>query len=184
MDYTDTLQLILRSREGDALAVEALIRAHESGVYRLAMSMLDDPAEADEATQETFIRAIDRLDTFRGEANFATWVYAIALNVCRGRLRKRRTRERLTQVLHVLLRIDSTEPEDTAIDRETHDAVWQAIRALDDKYREVIVLRYFHDLRQDDIARVLGVTDRTVRARLSAAHARLREVLKGSADSR
>ncbi|MFN8598521.1 MAG: sigma-70 family RNA polymerase sigma factor [Anaerolineae bacterium] len=182
MDHTDTLQLILRSREGDALAVEALIRAHETRVYRLAVSMLDDPAEADEATQEAFIRAIERLDTFRGEASFATWVYAIALNVCRGRLRKRRARARLTQILRTLLRVESALLEDTAIDRESHDAVWNAIHALDDKHREVIVLRYFHDLRQEDIARVLGVTDRTVRARLSAAHTRLREVLKGSVD--
>ena len=183
MDHTDTLQLILRSREGDALAVEALIRAHETRVYRLAVSMLDDSAEADEATQDTFVHAIERLDTFRGEASFATWVYAIALNVCRGRLRKRHARERLTQVLHTLFRLEGVPPpEQTAIEHESDAAVWNAIHALDDKHREVIVLRYFHDLRQEDIARVLGVTDRTVRARLSAAHARLRGVLTGSVD--
>jgi RNA polymerase sigma-70 factor (ECF subfamily) len=184
VDHTDTLQLILRSREGDALAVEALIRAHEAQVYRLAVSMLDDAVEADEATQDAFIIALDRLNTFRGEASFATWLYAIALNVCRGRLRKRRARERLMQVLHALFHVETASPlpEQQAIANEAEAAVWQAIRALNDVHREVIVLRYFHDLRQAEIAQVLGVTDRTVRARLHAAHERLRDLLKGPID--
>jgi len=185
VDHIDTLHLILRSRDGDAFAVEELVRAHEAQVYRLAVSMLDDTAEADEALQDTFIIALDRLDTFRGEASFATWVYAIALNVCRGRLRKRRARERLTQVLHSLLRIESAapQPEQQVMANEVDAAVWQAIRSLDQPQREVIVLRYFHELRQAEIAQVLGVTDRTVRARLHAAHERLRAVLKDPIDS-
>ncbi len=184
MDQTDTLQLILRSRDGDTFAVEELVRAHEAQVYRLAVSMLDDAAEAAEATQDAFIIALDRLNTFRGEATFATWLYAITLNVCRGRLRKRRARERLTHVLHTLFRIDAgpAQPEQQAIANEADSAVWHAIRALNDVHREVIVLRYFHDLRQADIAQVLGVTDRTVRARLHAAHEHLRDLLKGSLD--
>ena len=184
MDQTDTLQLILRSRDGDTLAVEELVRAHEAQVYRLAVSMLDDAAEAAEATQDAFIIALDRLNTFRGEAAFSTWLYAITLNVCRGRLRKRRTRERLTRVLHTLFRIDAgpAQPEQQAIAHETDSAVWHAIHALNDVHREVIVLRYFHDLRQADIAHILGVTDRTVRARLHAAHEQLRDRLKGSLD--
>lgn len=184
MDQTDTLKLILRSREGDTFAVEELVRAHEAQVYRLALSMLDDAAEADEATQDTFIIALDRLNTFRGEASFATWVYAIALNVCRGRLRKRRARERLLHLLHTVLRIEAApaHPEQQAIANEAELAVWQAVRALSDAQREVIVLRYVHNLRQAEIAQVLGVTDRTVRARLHTAHERLRELLKGPID--
>lgn len=184
MNQTDTLELILRSRDGDVFAVEELFRAHEARVYRLALSMLDDAAEADEATQEAFILALDRLNTFRGEASFATWLYAIALNVCRGRLRKRRARERLTQVLHFLLRVEAApvQPEQQAMSNEADAAVWRAICALDAAHREVIVLRYFHELRQAEIAQVLGVTDRTVRARLHAAQARLRDLLKGSID--
>lgn len=184
MDQTDTLELILRSREGDTFAVEELFRAHEARVYRLALSMLDDAAEADEATQDALIIALDRLNTFRGEASFATWLYAIALNVCRGRLRKRRARERLTQMLHALWRLEgeSPRPEQQAINNEADAALWQAIRQLNDVQREVIVLRYFHELRQTDMAQVLGVTDRTVRARLHAAQARLRDLLKGPSD--
>jgi RNA polymerase sigma-70 factor (ECF subfamily) len=94
-------------------------------------------------------------------------------------LRKRRARERLAQVLHALRRVEPppAPPEQAAITHETDAALWQAIGALSAQHREVIVLRYFHELRQNDIAQVLGVTDRTVRARLHAAHSRLRELL-------
>jgi RNA polymerase sigma-70 factor (ECF subfamily) len=184
LDYTQTLQLIIRSREGDAFAVEELVRAYEARVYRLALSILDDPAEADEAAQDAFIAAIDRLSTFRGESSFTTWLLAITINVCRGRLRKRRARVRLTNILHTLFQHQANppQPENEVIQNEADRALWGAVRALDDKQREVIVLRYFHEMRQDDIAAVLGVTDRTVRNRLHNAHERLREVLKGHLD--
>ncbi|MFN8596556.1 MAG: hypothetical protein U0559_10285 [Anaerolineae bacterium] len=124
------------------------------------------------------MRAIERLNTFRGESWFATWVYAIALNVCRGRLRKRRARARLTQILRTLLRVEKARyfwKTRRSIEK-SHDAVWNAIHALDDKHREVIVLRGAADPAGRKTSRVLGVTDRTVRARLGAAHTRLREV--------
>lgn len=185
MDHTDTSILISRTRAGDSVAVEALIASYKTLVFRLALSILDDPAEADEATQDTLIAAINRLDRFRGDSSFTTWLYAITLNVCRGRLRKRQVRERLSQALRVLLRNDppsEARPEQIAVHREADAAVWQAIRSLDEKHREVVVLRYFHDLRLADIARVAGVSERTVRARLHAAHERLRIALDEKVD--
>ena len=185
LDHINTAELITRSCGGDPLAIESLVHAYSSSVHRLALSVLDDPAEADEAAQEALISAIDRLHSFRGEACFTTWLYAITLNVCRGRLRKRRARERLVQVLHILFRVNDEAPdhvEQRVIERETDAAVWQAIKALPDKEREVVVLRYYHQLRQADIAQVLGVSDRTVRARLSSAHESLRTRLKGKVE--
>jgi len=179
IDQLDLARLIHRSREGDALAVEDLVRTHEAAIYRLALSMLDDPAEADEATQDTFIAAVQRLHQYRGEAAFTTWLYAIALNVCRRRLRRRQMRQRLPALLQRLIGADTAPPpEQLAIAHETDAAIWQAVKALDYKLREVIVLRYFNELRQVEIAQVLGVTDRTVRTRLHAAHEQLRLQLR------
>lgn len=181
LENVDTSLLISLSREGDPAAIETLIRTYESRLYRLALSMLDDPAEADEATQDAFIRAVRRLNTYRGEASFATWLYAITLNVCRGRLRQRRARERLAQVWRALRLAEKTaEPhtEQVAIGREAERAVWQALQQLNGNQREVIILRYYHDLRLDDIAHVTGVSERTVRTRLKQAHEQLRERLK------
>jgi RNA polymerase sigma-70 factor (ECF subfamily) len=120
LEHTDTSLLINLSREGNAAAIEKLVRTYESRIFRLALSMLDDPAEADEATQETFITALRRLNTYRGEASFVTWLYAIGLNVCRGRLRKRRARERLTDLLQGLFRSNAgsePHPEQTVIEQ-------------------------------------------------------------------
>lgn len=185
LEHSDTLELITRSCSGDPEAIESLVHAYTSTVYRLAISLLDDVAEAEEATQDALLAAIKRLPSYRGESSFTTWLYAITLNLCRDRLRKRRTRERLTQVLQVLFRVKSEaheQIEQRVVERETDAAVWQAIRALPDKEREVVVLRYFHQLRQDCIAQMLDVSSRTVRARLSTAHALLRAALQGKVD--
>jgi len=185
VDYVDTRRLIVRAQAGDAAAADELVHAYHPPIYRLAISMLDDAAEADEAAQETLLRAMERLDSFRGEASFSTWLYAIALNECRGRLRKRRARERLAQVLHALLRIDLSPPtsvESTVIERQENTALWRAIQALPDKQREVVMLRYYSELKIVDIARVLGITDRAVRARLRTANDQLRAVLKNEVE--
>ena len=181
LEHTDTIRLISLTRAGDAAAIEALVQAHKAPVHRLAVSILDDPAEADEATQDAFVAAIDRLDSYRGDASFATWLYAITLNVCRGRLRKRRSRQRLAQVLQAVFRVSGPSdphPEQVVVQRESDAALWRAIQSLNEKLREVIVLRYYHELRLNDIAQVVGVSERTVRDRLHAAHEQLRTALQ------
>jgi RNA polymerase sigma-70 factor (ECF subfamily) len=181
LNPSNDAELISHCRAGDPAAVETLVRAHQTFVYRLALSMLDDPAEADEATQETFVAAIRRLDSFRGDSTLTTWLYAIALNVCRGRLRKRRVRERLAQTLHMQFRADlETQPhaEQVVAERETNEALWRAVSSLDDGLREVVVLRYYHELRLADVAKAVGVSERTVRARLYAAYEKMRRVLQ------
>ena len=183
MSSPDVTQLVALSREGDMTAIETLVSAFQMRIFRLSLSILDDPAEADEATQETFLAAIGKLNSFRGEASFATWLYAIALNVCRGRLRKRRTRERLEQALQSLLRRagdDDAHPEQMVVQHETDAVLWQAIQSLSDRERAVIVMRYFHDMPLNEIAQVTGVSERTVRTRLHTAHERLRTALSGA----
>jgi RNA polymerase sigma-70 factor, ECF subfamily len=176
-------QLLQRCREGDARAIEELVSAHRLAVYRLALSILDDPAEADEAAQDALLRAIAALKSYRGDAAFKTWLYAITLNVCRGRLRQRRTRERLTRLLQAfgITRL-APQPEETALQHESDAAVWEAIHTLDDALGEPVILRYYHELSITEIARVIGVSERTVHARLSAAHQRLRILLTGKVD--
>jgi RNA polymerase sigma-70 factor (ECF subfamily) len=96
-------------------------------------------------------------------------------------LRQRRARERLAQIWRAMrLAEKSAEPraEQIAIAREADRAVWQAVERLNDKQREVVILRYYHDLKLDDIAQVMGVSERTVRTWLQRAHDQLREWLK------
>lgn len=155
----------------------------------MALSMLDDPAEADEAAQDALMRALGGLNSYRGDSAFTTWLYTITLNVCRRRLRQRRARERLLGPLQALLHWRQPapaerRPEAIAAQHEADATVWRAIQTLNDRWREPIVLRYYHDLPIADIARLVGVSERTIHTRLSAAHDRLKVLLDGKVDLR
>ena len=73
-------------REGDALAIERLVQTYQQDVYRMALSILDDPDDADDATQEVFLSALRGLASFRENASLKTWLFSITINVCRSRL--------------------------------------------------------------------------------------------------
>jgi RNA polymerase sigma-70 factor (ECF subfamily) len=179
----ETLTLLLQAcLAGNARAVDELVATYRPAVFRLALSFLDDPAEADDAAQETFVAALRGLERYRADATFTTWLYAIAANVCRGRLRKRRTRQRLTRALQALLHLGAPRgagPEEQMLRREAHTELGQAINALPEDLRLVVVLRYYHELRLSEIAAILHVSERTVHKRLYGAHERLRVLLSG-----
>ncbi|MCK6623723.1 MAG: RNA polymerase sigma factor [Anaerolineae bacterium] len=177
----DTAQLVNRCREGDSLAVEALVRTYKPLVYRLAVSILDDPAEADEATQDALVAALGKLHSFRGEAKFTTWLYTITLNVCRGRLRKRHARSRLLDRVWAVFGwqdVVAPQPEQTTLQEEQEGRLWQAVVALDERRRETIILRYYHELTLTEIGQVLGVSERTIRTWLHSAHEQMRTFLE------
>jgi RNA polymerase sigma-70 factor (ECF subfamily) len=87
-------QWLRQCREGDPLAIERLVQTHQTEVYRLALSILDDPDEAEDAVQEVFVSALRSLDSFRGDASLKTWLFRIAINLCRSRYRRDQSRGR------------------------------------------------------------------------------------------
>lgn len=167
-------------REGDALAIEKMVRTYQRDVYRLALSILDDPDEAEDGTQETFLAALRAIESFRGDAAFKTWLFSITINVCRSRLRRGKNRGQLQQILQSLfhLRGEVEHPETTAMLDESDAELWNAIRTLDEKHRIPIVLRYYHDLPIADIATMLNIPSGTVHSRLNHAREKLRVLLK------
>jgi RNA polymerase sigma-70 factor (ECF subfamily) len=182
--HTDFALWLERCRAGDPGAVEAFVAAHQQAIFRLAVSILDDPAEADEATQETFLAALRALPSYRGDAAFNTWLYRIAVNVCRGRLRKGRTWQRLKDLLQAAWHVTgepAEHPEAAAARSETRAAVWRAVQALGEKHRLPVILRYYHGLSVAEIAQVLAVNEGTVHSRLSIARDRLRGALQSEA---
>lgn len=186
MTHTDFALWLERCRAGDPGAVEALVQTHQPAVYRLALSILDDPAEADEAAQETFLAALRALPSYRGDAAFATWLYRIAVNVSLGRRRKGRTWQRLKEALAAAWRLSgepAEHPEAAATRRETQAAVWGAVQALGEKHRLPVILRYYHSLPVSEIAAVLAVNEGTVHSRLSVARDRLRVALRGQVEA-
>lgn len=181
METTENAKLISQCIAGDESAIEQFIRQHEAGVFRLALSVLDDVAEANEATQDTFIAALDALDGYQERASFRAWLYTIAMNLSRSRLRKRKTIQKLRQTLQNLLRIQapkSPSPEEQVIQQQKDAQLWQAVEKLGEKHRLPVILRYFHDLSPAEVAQVLQINEGTVHSRLHTAREALRAALE------
>jgi len=159
---------------GVCLEIENLATVYYAYIRRLACSILDDPGEAEDAAQETFIAAARSLPGFRKQATPKTWLTSIAVNICRGRLRRRRTRATLQaalESLHILATPD--DPEKISIQNDNNRLLWQAVDALDEKHRLPVILRYVHELTIPEIAESLGLNQGTVHSRLHYARRRL-----------
>jgi RNA polymerase sigma factor (sigma-70 family) len=126
-------RLISRCLAGDEIAIETLVRQHETGVFRLALSVVGDAAEANEITQQTFISALRSLASYQEKKTFKAWLYAIALNHSRSHLRKRKTLERLGNVLTSIFRVETQKqvsPEEAVIENEQEAVLWSCLNRL------------------------------------------------------
>ena len=170
----DERELIARARAGEPAAERALYEAHVDRVYRLAYRLAGDDDLARDFTQETFIRAFERLHTFRGDSQLSTWLHAIATSVALNGLRKvKRFRQRETDLDdagHVAGGPRLAEPD---LKRRLH----AAIDALPEGYRTVFVLHDVEGYTHEEIGATLGVETGTSKAQLSRARAKLREAL-------
>jgi RNA polymerase sigma-70 factor (ECF subfamily) len=175
MDY----RLIELCRVGDSSAIERFVQTYQQDVYRLAISILDDAGEAEDATQESLLAALRALDSFHGTSSLKTWLFSITVNICRTRLQRQKRSERLKQILGGILQVTRTPlVEENTIEHESDAALWRAIHNMDEKHRIPIVLRYYHALSVAEIANILQIPEGTVHSRLNTARRQLHEVLK------
>lgn len=171
--------MIERCRAGDSAAVEHFVQTYQQDVYRLALSILDDSQEAQDATQESLLAALRALDAFQGASSLKTWLVSITVNVCRNRLQRQKRQEQLKRILaRVLPGASAPSVEDHAIRNESSEALWCVIHSMNEKHRIPIVLRYYHELSVAEIANVLQIPEGTVHSRLNTARKLLHEVLK------
>ena len=140
------------------------------GILRQCLLMLGDLSQAEDAAQETFVRAWQSYGGFRAEASEKTWLTAIAANVCRNLLRSPWNRRRVDLSFLEGCPAGETETPD--------DTVVRAVLALPPKYRQVVVLYYYRDCSTGEIAQMLGVPQGTVSVRLKRARERLKPMLK------
>jgi RNA polymerase sigma-70 factor (ECF subfamily) len=170
----DERELIARVRAGDGAAERALYDAHVDRVYRLAYRLAGDDELAREFTQDTFVRAFERLGSFRGEAKLSTWLHAIAASVVLNGLRKvTRFRRRETD-------LDAAHGVPAGRPHAEPDLKRRLARAIDDLpqgYRTVFVMHDVEGYTHEEIGAALGVETGTSKAQLSRARARLREAL-------
>ncbi len=179
--------LVERARAGELQAFNALVARFQDGIFSLTYRMLGSSQAAEDATQEAFIKAWQRIDTFRG-GSFRSWVFTIAANQARDELRRRARRpaRSLDEARDDPDRPDldppgdEPSPEDEAERREMRIALEQALMTLPDDWRELVVLSDIHGLDYKEIAETTGLALGTVKSRLSRARGRLREVIMES----
>ena len=170
----DERELINRVRAGDGVAERALYDAHVDRVYRLAYRLAGDDVLAQDFTQETFIRAFERLGTFRGDSALATWLHAITTTVVLNGLRKvKRFRQRETDLTDA----DGVNGARREAEPDLKVRLRRAIDALPEGYRTVFVMHDVEGYTHEEIGAALGVETGTSKAQLSRARAKLREAL-------
>ena len=150
-----------------------LVEAHGDRLYRLCLLLLSDPHLAEDAVQDTMLKAWRRLDDFEARASEKTWLTTIAVNVCRDYRRLCWYRRRLDsgELLEQIPAPPDAEPQD--------DEILRQVLALAPKYREPVLLYYWQQLTIPEIAALLHEKENTVSTRLRRARAQLKETLKG-----
>jgi len=164
----------------DTAVMEAMVVEYRTPVYRLALSILRDPADAQDVAQDTFIQAAAGLHRYQVGTNFKAWLLKIAVNNCHMIWRKRAARRTLQQAWESLKNLGSNKlsTEAQVVQDETRDELWNLVDSLKEKHRLVVVLRLAHDLTVSEISQVLGVNEKTVYTRLYDAFAQLRAQIK------
>ena len=173
----DERQMIERVLAGDATAERSLYDTHVDHIYRLAYRMTGDETMAADCTQDTFIRAFDRLTDFQGRAALSTWLHAIGVSVVLNRLRKvKRLRRREAELDNLPLGAAAVRPADLELKIRLHTA----IDKLEDSLRLVFIMHDVEGYKHREIAAILNVPEGTSKNRLFRAHQLLREELSQS----
>jgi RNA polymerase sigma-70 factor, ECF subfamily len=167
---------------------EDLFRDYAPRVYNLARRMLGNDADAEDVTQDVLLQVLRKLDTFRGQSAFPTWLHRVTVNAALAHRRKRAVREegRLNDPLDTFpsngyhaapVRRWTVPPDQEALDHETHQLIERAIAQLPEAYRDVYVLADVEGLSNADIGEMLGLSVAAVKSRLHRARLQMRNAL-------
>jgi len=182
----DELQLVTQAREGDTDAFNELVRRYEGRVFRLAQHITPNREDAEDVLQESFLKAYEHLDQFKGDSKFYTWIVRIAVNQALMKLRRRKTDKTVSMDETIDTGEDTVTREVAAWDEnpeqqfsreELGGILDTAIESLEPLYRSVFVLRDVEDLSTEETAEVLGLSIPAVKSRLLRARLQLREKL-------
>ncbi|HZI36281.1 MAG TPA: sigma-70 family RNA polymerase sigma factor [Gaiellales bacterium] len=169
--------LAVRAQDGDRAALTALVERHEPRVRQLAGYLLNDPQDAEDAAQEALAKVLTRIDQFRGEARFATWLYSLVTNTCRDLGERQRRRQH--QALETAPEVASTlGPHDLACQREQRAELARELEGLSNDQRHVMVMKDVLALSYEEIAEVLEMPVGTVKCHAHRGRARMRRALE------
>jgi RNA polymerase sigma-70 factor (ECF subfamily) len=187
----DEARLVERLVARDERAFNALVRAYERRVFALVLRMIGNRAEAEDLGQEVFVQVFKAIGSFRGESKLSTWIYRIAINLCKNRTKYLRVRHSGEQdELEVLQeRVPMGEgthanvahidrPDEMMAGKQVEHIVQQAILQLEPTFRECLVLRDVEELSYEEIGAITGLPEGTVKSRIHRARAQLKELVE------
>jgi len=187
LSESDELALIRRAQAGDRAAFDALIRAYDQNVLRLALQVVGSPEEARDLYQEAFLKVYRSIRHFRAEAKFSTWLYRVVMNVCLDHLRRRNVRKEVPVAppqdgepeFFQTLPDDrpAVNPERATRSREIGQRIRSALERLNPRERMVFELKHFEGLRLRAIGEICQTSEETVKNCLFRATQKLRTEL-------
>ncbi len=184
-------QLLLLARGGDEASFNTLVGRWQGPLYSLAYRFLGHPEEARDVCQETFLRVYRQAGRFRDDAKFSTWLYQIALNLCRDIVRRRKRWDRIVVPFPKHRREEGdadmdlavetgADAETSAIRRSERQRLRSALATLPSEQREVVVMKEFQGLKFREIADILGCPESTVKSRMYYGLAALRTAIEAA----
>jgi RNA polymerase sigma-70 factor (ECF subfamily) len=167
----------LAAQQGDSAAFMRLVDAFQQPVYNLCYRMLGDVVEAEDAAQETFLRAYTKIDTYNPNRKLSSWLLSIASHYCIDRLRKQRYQLISWDDLPPWRWLPATEPqpEEATLKQEARDSLHRLLNSLPADYRAATILRYWHEMSYDEIAETLETSVSAIKSRLFRARQMLAE---------
>ena len=182
--------LVRRLQQRDERAFQEVVRLYQHKVFNLVFRMIGNREEAEDVAQDVFVTVLKAIDTFRGDSKFSTWLYRIAVNTCKNRLkylgrRSYRATSELDEAAERAMleaqpsgltpHIDG--PEAVVEGRQMERLLQEGIALLDAEHRELLVLRDVEELSYDEIASITGLPEGTVKSRLHRARMALKDHL-------
>src|SRR5687768_11401750 len=189
--YDDETRFIERLRARDERAFNELVKEYERRIFGLLLRMIGRRDEAEDLAQEVFVQVFKAVGTFRGDSKLSTWIYRIAVNLCKNRVKylKRRRAEAQDEYEALAERSpltsgsgvtsgDIARPDHMLEGIQLERVVHQCIVELDEDFREVLILRDVEDLSYEELCEVTGLPDGTVKSRLHRARAMLKQAVE------
>ena len=177
-------QVIQNILDGDSSAFAQIVDAHEKKVYNLALRTLQNPEDAQDITQEVFLKVYSELGSFRGESRLSVWLYRVTYNLCIDLLRKQKRRPAVSLAFEMEDGEEEMEFPDTRYAPETElerkelqSAVQDALAQLSEDHRRILLMREFADFSYAQIAQQLGIQEGTVKSRIARARERIAKYL-------
>ncbi len=183
-------RLVKRLKRREELAFHELVLRHQRSIYNLCLRMIGHPIEAEDVAQDVFVRSFIAIDTFRGDSSLGTWLYRIAINLCKNRLKYlgRRRHGSAQTVDDVpegeLIRSvagglsvgePAPRPDDVLAGNQTEALIQQALASVEPEFRELLVLRDIEGLSYAEVMAITGLAEGTVKSRLHRARLALKE---------